>query len=60
MKNGKFNEAKNYLMKNQNLKVTLKIQIIDEKRKHLKQEKYSKEEYLKYNFIIFNNEKIIL
>lgn len=60
MKNGKFNEAKNYLMKNQNLKVTLKIQIIDEKRKHLKQEKYSKEVSLKDNFIIFNNEKIIL
>ena len=60
MKNGKFNEAKNYLMKNQNLKVTLKIQIIDEKRKHLKQEKYSKEVSLKDNFIIFNNENIIL
>ena len=60
MKNGKFNDCKKYLKNNPNLKMTLKIQIIDEKRSHIKQEKHSQEVSLKDNFIIFNNEKIIL
>lgn len=60
MKNGKFNDAKKYLKNNPNLKMTLKIQIIDEKRTHVKQERHSQEVSLKDNFIIFNNEKIIL
>ena len=60
MKNGKFNNVKKYLKNNQNLKMTLKIQIIDEKRTHIKQERHSQEVSLKDNFIIFNNEKIIL
>ena len=60
VKNGKFNDAKKYLIKNSNVKITLKVQIIDEKRTHLKQEKHSQEIAIKDNFIIFNNEKIIL
>ena len=60
MKNGKFNNVKKYLKNNPNLKMTLKIQIIDEKRTHIKQERHSQEVSLKDNFIIFNNEKIIL
>jgi hypothetical protein len=60
VKNGKFNDAKKYLKNNPNLKMTLKIQIIDEKRTHIKQERHSQEVSLKDNFIIFNNEKIIL
>ena len=60
MKNGKFNNVKKYLKNNQNLNMTLKIQIIDEKRTHVKQERHSQEVSLKDNFIIFNNEKIIL
>ena len=60
VKNGKFNDAKIYLQKNPNLKINLKIQVIDEKRTHIKQEKYSQEITLKDNFIIFNNEKISL
>jgi hypothetical protein len=60
VKNGKFNDAKKYLKNNPNLKMTLKIQIIDEKRTHVKQERHSQEVSLKDNFIIFNNEKIIL
>ena len=60
MKNGKFNNVKKYLKNNQSLKMTLKIQIIDEKRTHIKQERHSQEVSLKDNFIIFNNEKIIL
>ena len=60
VKNGKFNDAKKYLSKNPNVKIVLKVQIIDEKRTHIKQEKYSKEISIKDNFIIFNNEKIIL
>ena len=60
MKNGKFNDAKKYLTKNENVKVTLRFQIVDEKKTHIKQEKQSQEVNLKENFIIFNNEKIIL
>ena len=60
VKNVKFNDAKKYLSKNPNVKMALKVQIIDEKRTHIKQEKYSKEISIKDNFIIFNNEKIIL
>jgi hypothetical protein len=60
VKNGKFNDAKKYLIKNENIKVTLRFQIVDEKRTHIKQEKQSHEVNLKENFIIFNNEKIIL
>lgn len=60
MKNGKFNDAKKYLAKNENVKVTLRFQIVDEKKTHIKQEKQSQEVNLKENFIIFNNEKIIL
>ena len=60
MKNGKFNDAKKYLGKNENVKVTLRFQIVDEKKTHIKQEKQSQEVNLKENFIIFNNEKIIL
>lgn len=60
MKNGKFSDAKKFLSKNENIKVTLRFQIVDEKRTHIKQEKQSKEVNLKENFIIFNNERIIL
>jgi len=60
VKNGKFNDAKQYLAKNENVKVTLRFQIVDEKRTHVKQEKQSQEVNLKENFIIFNNEQIIL
>ncbi len=49
-----------YLKKNPEIKIILKIQIVDEKRTHIKQEKHSKEILLKDNFIIFNNEKILL
>ena len=49
-----------YLKKNPDLKIILKIQIIDENRTHIKQEKHSNEVSLKDNFIIFNNEKILL
>ena len=60
VKNGKFNDAKKYIKNNQNLKIILNIKIIDEKRTHIRQEKNSKEVSIKDNFIIFNNEKIIL
>ena len=60
VKNGKFSDAKKYLKKNPNVKIALKVQIIDEKRSHIKREKYSQEIAIKDNFIFFNNEKIIL
>ena len=60
VKNGKFNDAKKYLKENPNVKITLKVQIIDEKRTYIKQEKHSQEISIKDNFIMFNNENIIL
>ena len=60
VKNGRFNDAKKYIKNNQNLKIILNIKIIDEKRINIRQEKNSKEVSIKDNFIIFNNEKIIL
>ena len=60
MKNGKFNDSKIYLKKNQNLKIALKFQIIDEKRTVIKKEKHSNEIQLNENFVFFNNQKITL
>lgn len=60
VKNGKFNDAKKYLMKNDKIKIAIKFQIIDEKRTVIKQEKHSKEILLNENFLYFNNEQIIL
>lgn len=60
VKNGKFNDAKKYLQKNDKIKIAIKFQIIDEKRTVIKQEKHSKEIILDENFLYFNNEKIIL
>ena len=60
MKNGKFNDSKIYLKKNQNLKIALKLQIIDEKRTVIKKEKHSNEIQLNGNFVFFNNQKITL
>ena len=60
VKNGKFNDAKKYLKKNDKIKIALKFQIIDEKRTVIKQEKHSKEILLNENFLYFNNEQIIL
>ena len=60
VKNGKFNDAKKYLKKNDKIKIALKFQIIDEKRTVIKQEKHSKEILLNENFLCFNNEQIIL
>ena len=59
VKNGKFNDAKKYLQKNDKIKIAIKFQIIDEKRTVIKQEKHSKEIILDENFLYFN-EKIIL
>ena len=60
VKNGKFNDAKKYLQKNDKIKIAIKFQIIDEKRTVIKQEKHSKEIILDENFLYFNNEQIIL
>ena len=60
VKNGKFNDAKKYLQKNEKIKIAIKFQIIDEKRNVIKQEKHSKEINLNGNFLYFNNEQIIL
>lgn len=60
VKNGKFNDAKKYLKKNDKIKIAIKFQIIDEKRTVIKQEKHSKEILLNENFLYFNNEEIIL
>ena len=60
VKNGKFNDAKKYLLKNDKIKIAIKLQIIDEKRTVIKQEKHSKEILLNENFLYFNNEQIIL
>ena len=60
VKNGKFNDAKKYLRKNDKIKIAIKFQIIDEKRTVIKQEKHSKEIILDENFLYFNNEQIIL
>ena len=60
MKNGKFNDSKIYLKKNQNLKIALKFQIIDEKRTVIKKEKHSNEIQLNENFVFFNNQIITL
>jgi len=60
VKNGKFNDAKKYLKKNDKIKIAIKFQIIDEKRTVIKQEKHSKEILLNENFLYFNNEQIIL
>jgi len=60
VKNGKFNDAKKYLLKNDKIKIAIKFQIIDEKRTVIKQEKHSKEILLNENFLYFNNEQIIL
>ena len=38
VKNGKFNDAKKYLKKNDKIKIAIKFQIIDEKRTVIKQE----------------------
>jgi hypothetical protein len=48
------------LKKNQNLKIALKFQIIDEKRTVIKKEKHSNEIQLNENFVFFNNQKITL
>ena len=60
VKNGKFNDAKKYLLKNDKIKIAIKFQIIDEKRTVIKQEKHSKKILLNENFLYFNNEQIIL
>ena len=60
VKNGKFNDAKKYLQKNDKIKIAIKFQIVDEKRTVIKQEKRSKEILLNENFLYFNNERIIL
>ena len=60
VKNGKFNDAKKYLLKNDKITIAIKFQIIDEKRTVIKQEKHSKEILLNENFLYFNNEQIIL
>ena len=60
VKNGKFNDAKKYLQKNDKIKIAMKFQIVDEKRTVIKQEKRSKEILLNENFLYFNNERIIL
>ena len=60
VKNGKFNDAKKYLQKNEKIKIAIKFQIIDEKRNVIKQEKHSKEININENFLYFNNEQIIL
>ena len=60
VKNGKFNDAKKYLLKNDKIKIAIKFQIINEKRTVIKQEKHSKEILLNENFLYFNNEQIIL